>query len=625
MADGAIPRRALALMATVLALALLLLAADGRPSLALPGITERVSVASDGSQGDEDSDSPTISADGRYVAFRSSAANLVDGVTVHAAPILVHDRQTGLTELVSVDSAGNQGNRFSEFPTISADGRYVAFHSRATNLVDDDTNDAGDIFVHDRQTGITERVSVDSAGNQGNDVSYQSAISADGRYVAFDSLASNLVAGDTNGTTDVFVHDRQTGLTERVSVESAGNQGNAYSFWPAISADGRYVAFESGASNLVVGDTALCGPPSYTHHCQDIFVHDRQTGLNELVSVDSAGNQGNDTSSQAAISADGRYVAFESWASNLVPGDTNGTTDVFVHDRQTGLNELVSVDSAGNQGHTYSSSPAISADGRHVTFSSAASNLVPGDTNSSGDVFVHDRQTGITERVSVDSGDNQADGASSSSVISADGRYVAFQSDAFNLVPGETLCASDIFVHDRLGIPEQGAVSNCPQPGKWAMSVWEGPDGTETDQALATCADGAATAYYIDPDTQVWSRWFAGRPDISNLAILEGMQAVIALGAPPTPRPCPTAIPTPTPMPTPAETPYVQAAANGDTSGVSDVSAHARRGMLIADVAESAHASDSSAPSYIALAGLAAVAVMALAAGAWYARRRWLL
>jgi Tol biopolymer transport system component len=237
-------------------------------------------------------------------------------------------------------------------------------------------------FVHDRQTGITERVSVDSAGNEGNSLSGSPAISADGRFVAFQSSASNLVTGDTNGWSDIFVHDRQTGITERVSVDSAGNQGNAGSWYPAIRADARYVAFESEATNLVPGDN---------NGWFDIFVHDRQTGITERVSVDSAGNQGNGSSRDPAISADGRYVAFQSCASNLVTGDTNGRADTFVHDRQTGITERVSVDSAGNEGNSFSQEVHVSADGRFVAFASEASNLVPGDNNGWFDILVHDR------------------------------------------------------------------------------------------------------------------------------------------------------------------------------------------------------------------------------------------
>ena len=434
----------------LLAIWLILLLGMLTPLTAHGGTTTRVSVASDGTQGNGDSYGytanarPSISADGRYVAFSSVATNLVLGDTNDVCDVFVHDRQTGQTTRVSVASDGTQGNgeSHSGSSAISADGRYVAFSSVATNLVPDGTNGAKDVFVHDRQTGQTTRVSVASDGTQGNSISFDPSISADGRYVTFVSWASNLISGDTNGCNDIFVHDRQTGQTTRVSVASDGTQGNNVSFYPSISADGRYVAFYSDASNLV---------PDGTNGAKDVFVHDRQTGQTTRVSVASDGTQGNDNSFDPSISADGRYVAFVSYASNLVSGDTNGGVHVFVHDRQTGQNTRVSVASDGTQGNSVSLDPSISADGRYVAFSSVATNLVLGDTNDVCDVFVHDRQTGQTTRVSVASDGTQGNGEShsGSSAISADGRYVAFESAADNLVNGDTTGYGDVFVHDR--------------------------------------------------------------------------------------------------------------------------------------------------------------------------------
>ena len=231
------------------------------------------------------------------------------------------------TTRVSVDSSGAEGNDESGFVyglSISEDGQIVAFASWASNLVAGDTNGQMDVFVHDRATGITERVSVDSSGVEGNSNSEETSISADGQIVAFYSDASNLVVGDTNGASDIFVHDRATGITERVSVDSSGVEGNRYSFTPSISADGQLVAFHSYATNLVAGDTNGYG---------DVFVHDRSTGITERVSVDSSGAEGNGNSLFPSMSADGQLVAFYSWASNLVAGDTNGAQDVFVHER----------------------------------------------------------------------------------------------------------------------------------------------------------------------------------------------------------------------------------------------------------------------------------------------------
>ena len=404
------------------------------------GTTEIVSVDSAGIQGNGFSGRPSISQDGRYVAFPSFASNLVPGDTNGEQDIFVHDRDTGLTERVSVNSDGIQGNSDAETTSISPDGRYVAFSSWANNLVPADTNGAIDVFVHDRNTGLTERVSVDRAGAQGNDHSQAPSISQDGRYVAFHSRATNLVTGDTNNTQDVFIHDRDTGLTERVSVDSAGIQGNLISGGPSISQDGRYVAFYSIANNLVPGDT---------NQRNDVFVHDRGTGLTERVSVDSAGIQGNFISGGPSISQDGRYVAFSSDANNLVPGDTNNALDVFVHDRQTGLTERVSVDSAGIQGNSSSFDSSICQEGRYVAFSSLARNLVPGDTNL-WDVFVHDRVTGLTEQISVDSVGTEGNSESLMPSISQDCRYVTFYSYATNLVPDDTNGATDVFVRTRI-------------------------------------------------------------------------------------------------------------------------------------------------------------------------------
>lgn len=252
---------------------------------------------------------------------------------------------------------------------------------------------------------VTELVSVDAGGGPANESSFVQGLSGDGRYVAFSSFASDLVPGDTNGDLnpnsgiDIFVRDRTAGTTERVNVSSAGEQANVGSNSAALSADGRVVAFDSPATNLVDGDT---------NDRQDIFVHDRPSGATERVSVSSAGDQANDDSFSPTLSGNGRFVAFASNASNLVAGDANGHTDVFVHDRQTGATERVSVDSAGAPANGLSFNPSISADGRVVSFTSFASNLGAGDTNAQSDVFVHDRQTGTTQRVSVSSAGGRA-------------------------------------------------------------------------------------------------------------------------------------------------------------------------------------------------------------------------
>jgi Tol biopolymer transport system component len=419
----------------------LLLAASGIAEAAPAAETTLVSVHSDGTQGDDVSSFASISAHGRYVAFTSAASTLVTGDTNNGLDVFVHDRQTGTTTRVSLGLNGNQANGSSQEPSISPGGRYIAFYSGASNLVRGDTNRASDVFVYDRQTGTTSRVSLRSNGNQANRNSYTPSISADGRYVAFYSRATNLVRGDTNRASDVFVYDRQTGTTSRVSLRSNGNQANRNSSVPSISGNGRYVAFYSNASNLVRGDT---------NAKFDAFVHDRQTGTTRRVSVSSNGNQGNGQTWSAAISGNGRYVAFYSNASNLARGDTNAKFDAFVHDRQTGTTRRVSISSNGNQGNRSSYFPSISGDGRYVAFFSGASNLVRGDTNSRFDVFVRDRQTGTTRRVSVGPNGSQGNRVSGWPSISGDGQYVAFQSNASNLVPGDVNSTYDLFVRGPL-------------------------------------------------------------------------------------------------------------------------------------------------------------------------------
>jgi archaellum component FlaF (FlaF/FlaG flagellin family) len=406
------------------------------PAGTAPAI-QRVSLAADGTQGDGNSGLSDFSADGRYVAFASYASNLVPGDTNGVRDVFVYDRQTDTIERVSFAADGTQGNGGSGAVSISDDGRYVAFESQANNLVPGDTNAMSDVFVYDRQTDMIERVSVATDGTQGDGKSYSTRISADGRYVAFYSNASNLVPGDTNGTWDAFVYDRQTDTIERVSLASDGTQGNGSSSYPSISDDGRYVAFGSSASNLVPGDT---------NGHWDVFVYDRQTDTIERVSLASDGTQANDgVLPTYPISADGRYVAFQSWASNLVPGDTNGMPDVFVYDRQTDTIERVSLASDGTQANHLSAVSSISVDGRYVAFNSFASNLVPGDTNGVEDAFLYDRQTDTVQRVSVAADGTQGNG-SSGALISADGRYVALGSSASNLVPDDTNGFNDAFV-----------------------------------------------------------------------------------------------------------------------------------------------------------------------------------
>jgi Tol biopolymer transport system component len=420
-----------------LAIGLILLPSAG----AAVGVTTRLSVGPNGAQADGRSFIPAVSSDGRYAAFYSDAANLVAGDSNNARDVFVRDLQGGQTTRVSVGSSGAEGNGDSFEPAVSADGRFVAFSSAATNLVAGDTNNANDVFVRDRQANTTTRVSVGLAGAQANGGSDAPSISGDGRLVAFTSAATNLVDGDTNNQRDAFVFDRQTGTTTRASVAYNGDQPILDSFTPELSADGRFLVFTSFASNLVEFDI---------NEGSDVFVRDLQAGTTTRVSEYTGGFEAEGDSLRPAISADGRYVAFDSDAWNLVWGDTNDVFDVFVHDRQTGYTTRISLDDSGGQSDGASFRPSLSADGRYVAYFSDASNLVAGDTNGASDVILFDSLSGATKRVSVLGGGGEANGSSLRPVLSGNGRLVVFESDASNLVSGDSNQFTDIFVHDPL-------------------------------------------------------------------------------------------------------------------------------------------------------------------------------
>jgi Tol biopolymer transport system component len=402
---------------------------------------ERVSVSSTGTAGNGDSFFPDISWNGRYVAYHSVASNLVPGDGNNTEDVFVYDRKVDTTEIISVDNEGDEGNASSVQPAISANGRFVTYQSDAPNLVPGDDNNATDIFVRDRTTDTTEIVSVTSNGDAANGSSSQPTISANGRYVVFESDASNLVPGDNNIDFDVFLHDRRTGTTERVSVSSGGAEALGPSSQGEISANGRFISFTSLASNLVPGDL---------DNTSDVFVYDREKGTTELVSFPPDQSGRAMESSGSAISANGRFVAFTSIGSGRVPGGGN-TPDVFVYDRKKGTTELVSVSSDGTEGNLHSFEPSISADGRYVTFYSEATNLAPDDDNNATDVFVRDRKADTTTLLSVAPDGTVGNGGSFDPAISGSGHYVAFSSSASNLVRDDDNGVSDIFVAARFG------------------------------------------------------------------------------------------------------------------------------------------------------------------------------
>jgi Tol biopolymer transport system component len=413
---------------TIITLAALVLVSTA-PS-ATTARTTRVSVSTSQQQGDRPSWTAGVSASGRFVAFTSQATDLVPGDTNDRQDAFVIDRKNGRTQRVSVSSSGAQAKAGpnpdggSAALGISANGRYVLFRSDASNLVPGDTNGKMDAFVCDRATGKTRRIPPAGLGvyagalsangryavlqadenvyrydlrrrhllpltADANGWSEEPSISAGGRYVAFTSIASNLVRGDTNKLPDVFVRDILTGKTTRVSVTSAGRQGTGKRYSngsnaPAISSDGRYVAFHSDMTNLVRGDT---------NRVFDIFVHDRVTGKTQRVSVSSTGRQANaESGGGESFSADGRYVAFSSLATNLVAHDRNGITDVFIRDLRKHRTQLVSLGmhGQGDDASWVGLGAAFTRDGRYILFASWAANLVPGDTNGVADVFVRD-------------------------------------------------------------------------------------------------------------------------------------------------------------------------------------------------------------------------------------------
>lgn len=407
----------------------------------------RVSVASDGEQSNFGSYFPSVSVDGRFISFVSYASNLASSDTNYTSDIFVHDRLTGKTTSVSMSSDGVQGNDSSYEAAISGDSRIVSFMSVASNLVPGISSKASRIYVHDRQTRKTERVDVPIEGSQAVSSSRSPGLSHDGRFVVFNSSNPDLVPDDTNGFNDVFVRDRITGQTERVSVSSEGIQANDLSEFPSISSNGRYIAYKTEASNLVQNDT---------NGTYDIIVFDRQTRQTNLVSVSSNGTQGEFASFTPSLSEDGRFVAFQSWSRNLVKGDTNNSSDIFVRDLQSGLTSRVSISSDGTQANYHSSNPSISYDGRYITFSSKASNLVKNDTNSYfSDIFIHDRLTGETKLVSASLNGIQGRGNSDYPSLSGDGQAAAFESDASALVDDDTNGFSDIFIYGlKISVPQ---------------------------------------------------------------------------------------------------------------------------------------------------------------------------
>jgi Tol biopolymer transport system component len=402
---------------------------------------ERVSVDELGVEANGDSSVPQFSDDGRYVGFTSSASNLVLDDTNDADDVFVKDRVTGQVERVSVASDGEQSDDFSVFSGLSATGRYVLFDTTADNPIEEkEESEFDDVFLHDRETGITEIVSIGLDEELGNGQSFGMAVSASGQFVVFTSLAGNLVEDDNNRRWDIFIRDRVAGTTERITVNAADEEADHDSTFADMSSDGRYVTFASNATNLVPGDG---------NKVQDVFLYDHYNGsISRISDLPPIEFPENDVIPR--ISANGRFIVYSTETDSL---DTNIFSDVFVYDSMFESTEVVSVDSNGNASNGNSHWPDVSDDGNRVVFMSLADNLLgPGvDANDAWDNFLHDRSTGTTTLVSQDENGFQGFEDSWTSRITPDGSQVVFESDASNFVVSDTNEKRDVFVRDMGG------------------------------------------------------------------------------------------------------------------------------------------------------------------------------
>lgn len=450
---------------------------------------------------------PSLSADGRYMSLTATA-----GFLQH---IFLYDRYTGTSK--DLTSLANNISLASE---VSANGRYVAFRSAASNLIASDGNGPTmDIFVQDVATGKTELISRTFDGKAANDQSYFAAISGDGQVVAFSSAATNLVAGDTNNAADVFLRNRKTAKTTRISVSSTGIQaewGIGSNGIVDISADGRYVVFSSPSSNLVAGDS----------NTEDVFLRDTKTGLTTRVSqpVRSTGFDGG--SSTPSISGDGRFVAFVSGSSKLVADDTDDVnSDIFVYDRSTKKSTKITKNAGGN-----SVLPTISADGRLVGFMSQAPNLIASDTNGTWDTFLHDRSTGKTIRVNVTPQNLQSTGDSlllqSRPALSADGRFMGFESAAKDLTADDADNVNDVFLRDTLLDKQKTAdlslAINAPNTV---------PNNTQYTYTLAVTNSGPAIASKANVIINLPNKLTVNAATPSQGSCVKGAVTVCRLGA----------------------------------------------------------------------------------------------
>ncbi|MGE0576484.1 Calx-beta domain-containing protein [Reyranella sp.] len=406
------------------------------------GIVFRASINEQAAEGNNHSSEPALAPGGTLVAFASRADNLVTGDGNENADIFVKDLTTGLVQRITMGFAGDEANNNSSSPVFSPSGGKIAFVSGASNLVVGDSNFTQDIFVW--SNGTITRVSTDALGNQANGFSDAPAFSADGTKIVFVSSASNLVSDDTNGTEDIFVKDLTSGAIQRVNTTASGDEAEGDGEGGGYSTEPVFSPDASRVAFVSVADNLVTGD---TNGVADVFVKTLAGGAIVRVSTNASGAQANGDSSNPVFSANGSRVAFTSAASDLITGDTNGVGDIFIKNLSDNSIARISTDAAGAQANGASWGAAFSPDGARIFFVSAASNLVAGDTNGVADVFVKDMFTGAIARVSTNSSDGQATGGDSSQfVLSSDGNRLAFYSSATNLVNGGDNESTDIYV-----------------------------------------------------------------------------------------------------------------------------------------------------------------------------------
>ncbi|MDX2266120.1 MAG: hypothetical protein NW215_14265 [Hyphomicrobiales bacterium] len=449
--------------------------------------TEIISVNNQGVQANGSSELPTLNGDGRYVVFESNASNLAGGNYINIFNnLFLYDRQTDTITRLTIGLGGAAPNSSFSDPSISADSRYIVFSSGATNLILDDVNDFDDIFIYDRFAlpgQELRRISTTSSGAEANGDSFLPVVSGNNQFVVFESVATNFAPNDLNGSSDIFVKNIQTGAIQRITNNLSGFSANRSSVNPDISDDGRYVAFSSTAGDLVADASE--------NNSEDVFVFDRNSNVMRKISAapGSSGTQidGNGTSRNAVLSADGRFVAFQSSATNLVANDLNGNTDIFIATTSNGVISRIAFGNSGVSSDGAMFNPSLSGDGRYVVFQSDATNLVADDTNNRDDIFVYDRQTGRIARVSVDfnaAGDDGVNTNDNSGLpqISDDGRVITFLSRASDLVPDDNDLLTDVFAvaNPLFAGPINGTSGNDTIDGTIFNDVINGGAGADT-------------------------------------------------------------------------------------------------------------------------------------------------